>query len=258
MRLFESGLARAASVGVFPVGAQHAVPGKRTWLLAHHPPRANRRSAFDCAVIPSEVSRVLPSARRMRARNAVEESLSDVTAAARGEDFHARAVILSEVSRVFGFARSAGTRSRRTSLRLIAQPHALCPANLLGYLPTIRPRANRRNAFDYAVIPSRVSRSFASAPRQAVIPSEVSRVLPSPRRKRARNAVDESLSDVTATASSTTASLMSLRRGTINRARQTYLATCPSSASRKQAPPVECGGLPPLFAARACPGGLLA
>ena len=67
-------LSRRGPLRLAVVGAQHAVPGKHTWLLARHPP------LIVGAVIPSGVSRAL------------------------------------------GFARSAGTRSRGISLRLLMRP----------------------------------------------------------------------------------------------------------------------------------------
>ncbi len=55
------------------VGARYIVPGKNVWLSGHHPPR------FLGAVILSGVSRALPLARCLRARNAVEGPLFDLT-----------------------------------------------------------------------------------------------------------------------------------------------------------------------------------
>ena len=107
----------------------------------------------------------------------------------------------------------------------------------------------------------------------AVIPSEVARAFSFPAYLRARDAVEGPLFDVTSATLINNGvipnqsapfcglcegSAVLLRRSTIHRARRTYLATCSPSASRKQAPHVECGSLLPLSAAGACPGVLLA
>jgi hypothetical protein len=153
----------------FLVGAQHAEPGKHTWLPARHPPRPHGRLMWTAATC-------------------------------RGWRAAKRTVILSGVSRVFAFARSAGTQDRapgstvsrardirrRTSLRspMPARTHKASRLSRRGtaccarqtYLPTrwlpasshgrlLRSAAARRGWREAkrTVILSGVSRVFASA-----------------------------------------------------------------------------------------------
>src|SRR5690349_8248297 len=59
------------------VGARHAVPGKHTWLLARHPPRANRRDALTTPSFRAEF-RAFCFSRDVCARETQSKNLSSM------------------------------------------------------------------------------------------------------------------------------------------------------------------------------------